>query len=353
MLSVILGYSELIQTQIPSGDPMVNDIIQIERAGRRAKDITQQLLAFSRKQIIEPAILDLNDLIMSTQKGLVRLIGEDIDLQFCPEPNLHKIRFDHSQLDQIFINLAVNARDAMPQGGKLMIETANVHVDRETSPEPLGLECGDYVLLTVSDTGVGMDEETLAHAFEPFFTTKAVGKGTGLGLATVYGIVNQGGGFIRASSQPGKGSSFKIYFQGIMEEQIPDAENKRSTAKTGTGTVLVVEDDVMVRDMAVAMLKASGYQVVAATSPTNALEYCMEDKPVDLLITDVVMPEMSGAALRDKILEIRPMIKVLFISGYAGDIIAHHGVLDEGVNFIRKPFSMSDLASAVQDAMQR
>jgi two-component system cell cycle sensor histidine kinase/response regulator CckA len=333
---------------------MVGDVVQIERAGRRARDITQQLLAFSRKQIIEPMILDLNELIASTQQGLARLIGEDIDLRFCPATDLFKIKFDHSQLDQILINLAVNARDAMPQGGKLTIETANIRIDESFSRERLGFLPGDYVLLTVSDTGIGMDKVTLTHAFEPFFTTKAIGKGTGLGLATVYGIVSQGGGFIEASSEPGKGSTFKIYFPRMTVHQTPEPERKPFPPVQGTGTVMVVEDDRMVRDMTVAMLESVGYKVLPAETPQDALEFCQKSStPIDLLITDVVMPELSGAELRDKIIKLRPGIKVLFISGYARDIIAHHGVLDEGINFVRKPFSMNDLAIAVRNVIQR
>jgi len=354
MLSVILGYTELIQNQLSPDDPMVGDIMQIERAGRRARDITQQLLAFSRKQIIEPTSLDLNELIAATQKGLARLIGEDIDLRFCPNPDLYKIRFDPSQLDQILINLAVNARDAMPQGGKLTIETVNINIDESFSREHLGFIPGDYVLLTVSDSGMGMDKVTLSHAFEPFFTTKAIGKGTGLGLATVYGIVNQGGGFIEAFSEPGKGSVFKIYFPRMIDEETPALESKGFQPEPGTGTVMVVEDDGMVRDMTVAMLESVGYKVLPAETPKDAIEFCQKSgTTIDLLITDVVMPELSGAELRDRILKMRPGIKVLFISGYASDIIAHHGVLDEGVNFIRKPFSMNDLALAVRNVIQR
>jgi two-component system cell cycle sensor histidine kinase/response regulator CckA len=353
MLSVILGYTELIQSQLPSEDPMVSDLMQIERAGIRARDITHQLLAFSRKQIIEPTCLDLNELIASTKMGLARLIGEDIDLRFCPDPDLYKIKFDHSQLDQILINLAVNARDAMPQGGRLTIETSNIHLDEQFNQGHLGFESGDYVMLTVCDDGIGMDKETLSHAFEPFFTTKAVGKGTGLGLATVYGIVTQGGGLIEANSEPGKGSIFKIYFPRLIEEESPAIETKRYPVEPGKGTVLVAEDDGMVRDITVAMLEAVGYKVVAPTTPMEALKYCENTKmTIDLLVTDVVMPELSGAELRDKILAIRPEMKVLFISGYAGDIIAHHGVLDEGINFIRKPFSMNELALAVRNVIQ-
>jgi two-component system, cell cycle sensor histidine kinase and response regulator CckA len=353
MLSVILGYTELLQNQLPSHDPKLSDLMQIERAGRRAKEITQQLLAFSRKQIIEPTILNLNDVIASVQKGLIRLIGEDINLRFNPQTDLHKIKFDHAQLEQILINLAVNARDAMPQGGRLTIETANAHLDEAFSREHLGLLPGDYALLTVSDNGMGMDKVTLTHAFEPFFTTKAVGKGNGLGLAMVYGIVNQGGGFIEAHSEPEQGTIFKIYFPRIAEIEMPSTETREYRVEPGTGTVLVVEDDGLVRDMTVAMLEAVGYKVLSAATPKAALEYCKKcGTAMDLLITDVVMPELSGAELRDKILKLLPGIKVLFISGYAGDIIAHHGVLDEGINFIRKPFSMSDLATAVRNVMQ-
>jgi len=352
MLSVILGYAELIQTQLPAEDPLVNDVKQIEKAGRRAKDITQQLLAFSRKQIIEPAILDLNDLIQSTQKGLARLIGEDVNLRFSPGPNLYKIKFDRSQLDQILINLAANARDAMLQGGELTIKTSNIRLDEAFSREHFGVLPGDYVLLTVTDSGIGMDRETLAHAFEPFFTTKAVGKGTGLGLATVYGIVVQGGGFIEADSEPGNGSTFRIYFPRMVEGAAVLEEAMEFPLKPGTGSILVVEDDALVRDMTVAMLESVGYKVKAAATPISALEYCQTNfDPIDLMITDVVMPDLSGADLRDKILAMKPGLKVLFISGYASDIIAHHGILDDGVNFIRKPFSMSDLAKAVQNVM--
>jgi two-component system, cell cycle sensor histidine kinase and response regulator CckA len=353
MLSVILGYAELIQTQLAKDDPLLNDILQIEKAGRRAKDITQQLLAFSRKQIIEPAIMDLNEFVTSTQKGLSRLIGEDINLHFSPGADLYKIKFDRSQLDQILINLAANARDAMPQGGQLKIETANIRLDEAFSKEHYMMTPGDYVLLTVKDTGVGMDRETLLHAFEPFFTTKTVGKGTGLGLSTVYGIVIQGGGFIEAESEPGHGSTFRIYFPRMSEEAIVAEEIQECPMKQGTGKVLVVEDDPMVRDITVAMLASVGYKVQAAATPLAALEYCEKScDPIDLLITDVVMPELSGAELRDKIQAMKPGLKVLFISGYASDIIAHHGILDEGVNFIRKPFTLNDLAKAVQNVIQ-
>jgi CheY-like chemotaxis protein len=242
----------------------------------------------------------------------------------------------------------------MPQGGRLTIETANIRIDEASRREHPVSAPGDYVLLTISDTGVGMDKETLSHAFEPFFTTKAVGKGTGLGLATVYGIVTQGGGFIEAFSGPGEGSTFKIYFPKMTDEGAPAIEIREFPVEPGAGTIMVVEDDEMVREMTVAMLEAVGYKVLAAATPMDALKFYEENgTPIDLLITDVVMPELSGAALKDKIQEMRPGLKVLFISGYASDVIAHHGVLDEGVNFIRKPFSMNDLAQAVRNVVQR
>jgi two-component system, cell cycle sensor histidine kinase and response regulator CckA len=353
MLSVILGYSELIQAQLDAQDPVRGDVEQIEKAGRRAKDITQQLLAFSRKQIIEPTLIDLNELIGSIQKSLARLIGEDVDLQFSPGDSLHRIKFDHSQLDQILINLVANARDAMPQGGQLKIDTSNIRLDEAFCREHLGFTPGDYVLLTIADSGIGMDRETLSHAFEPFFTTKAIGKGTGLGLATVYGIVVQGGGLIEADSEPGQGTVFKIYFPRIKEETVHSDDGDESPIGTGSGSILVVEDDKLVRNMTVAMLESVGYSVHAAESPLDALEYCEKNgDSIDLLITDVVMPALSGADLRDQIQTMRPGLKVLFISGYAADVIAHHGILDEGVNLIRKPFSMSDLAKTVQNIIR-
>jgi len=353
MLSVILGYAALMKSRLPAGDPLMNHVLEIEKAGIHSRDITSQLLAFSRKQIIAPRPVNLNDLITATRTTIARLIGEDIDLHFFPEKDIGKIKIDPSQVDQIVMNLAVNARDAMPGGGKLTIETETVHLDEAYCRQHLGSTPGQYVLLAVSDNGVGMDTDTLSHVFEPFFTTKEVGKGTGLGLATVYGIVRQNGGFINIYSEPGKGTMFKIYFPRIMEEEIMELEKAVETPfSSGTGTILLVEDDAMVRGMAAALLEEIGYNVLIAKTPMEALSICEKrDTSIDLLLTDVVMPEMKGTELRDRINAIRPGIKVLFMSGYTSNVIVHHGVLEEGVRFIHKPFSMQDLAAKVRDAI--
>jgi PAS domain S-box-containing protein len=352
MLSVILGYAALMKSKLPAGDPLLKNVLEIERAGMRSRDITRQLLAFSRKQIIAPKPVNLNDLITDTQTTLARLIGEDIDLRFYPEKDLWKIKFDPSQIDQILMNLAVNARDAMPDGGRLTIETANIHLDEAYCREHFECRPGHYVLLVVSDDGVGMDKETRSHIFEPFFTTKEVDKGTGLGLATIYGIVKQNGGFINVYSEPGRGTTFKIYIPRIMEEGSVTEKTEVVSLASGTGTVLLVEDDNLVRGMTAAMLEEIGYTVLVAETPLHALSLCEKrDMAIDLLLTDVVMPGMNGTELRDKVQAIRPGIKVLFMSGYTSNVIVHHGVLEEGVRFIHKPFSMHDLAWKVRDAI--
>jgi PAS domain S-box-containing protein len=353
MLNVILGYAELIKIQMPDGDPLLKDVSEIERAAYRSRDITRQLLAFSRKQIIAPRPVDLNDLIEDLQNSLVRLIGEDIDLRFCPGEKLWRIQFDPSQMEQIILNLGVNARDAMPVGGKLTIETENVQLNETYCREHLGFMPGQYVLLGVSDDGVGMDKETLSHAFEPFFTTKETGKGTGLGLATVYGIVKQNNGFVNVYSEPGRGTSFKIYFPRSLEEGEILEEVRDETVISGAGHILLVEDDEMVRTMTTEMLEALGYTVTATGNPHEAMSICQNsDTPVDLVITDVVMPGMSGTDLRDKMLAVRPELKVLFMSGYTSNVIVHRGVLEENVHFIEKPFSMIDFARKVNETIK-
>jgi two-component system, cell cycle sensor histidine kinase and response regulator CckA len=352
MLSVILGYTELIKSRLSSHDPLLIDLSTIERAANHSKDITRQLLAFSRSQIIAPKPVNLNDLIGDTQKTLAPLIGEDIDLRFHPAKDLWKIKFDRSQIDQILVNMAVNARDAMPEGGKLTVETANVQLDEVFCGTHLGFVPGDYVLLTMSDSGVGMDKETLSHVFEPFYSTKEVGKGTGLGLATVYGIVKQNGGFINVYSEPGEGTVFKIYIPRIIVEDEAPEKAEEAPVAYGAGTILLVEDDDMVRRITTTMLEAIGYTVLAAETPQDALSLGEDrDRPIDLLITDVVMPGMSGPGLRDRMEAIRPGIKVLFMSGYTSNAIVHRGVLEEGVYFIQKPFSIKALAEKVRDAM--
>ena len=351
MLSVILGYTELIKSRLPADDPLMKSILEIERAGIRSRDITSQLLAFSRKQIIEPRVVDLNALISHTQKTLARLIGEDIELLFCPGNDLWRIKIDPAQVDQILMNLAVNARDAMPGGGKLTIETGNSRLDEAYSKSHLGFVHGEYVLMAVSDNGAGMDREVLSHVFEPFFTTKELGKGTGLGLATVYGIVTQNGGAIDVYSEQGQGTTFKIYFPRVTEEA-PREIDEAAPFASGTETVLLVEDDVMVRGMAASMLEEMGYTVLVAETPQDALLLCeKQDTLVDLLLTDVVMPGMSGIELRDRLKAVRPGLKVLFMSGYTSDVIVHHGVLEKGIHFIHKPFSITDLACKIREAL--
>jgi len=352
MLGVILGYAELIKLRLPEHDPLLKDVLEIEKAATRSRDLTGQLLAFSRKQIIAPVPVDLNELVMNTKKTLSRLIGEDVDLQFYPARDLWKIKFDPSQVQQILINLAANARDAMPDGGKLTVETANIYLNEAYCKMHIGFSPGHYVLLGVSDDGAGMDKETLQHLFEPFFTTKEPGRGTGLGLATVYGIVKQNSGFVNVYSEPGKGTTFKIYIPRSLEEGDMQKEAEEELVASGSGTVLLVEDDDMVRGMTSEMLEASGYTVVASGNPAEAESLCEnDDVHIDLLLTDVVMPGMSGKELRDRIQAQRPGMKVLFMSGYTSNVIVHRGVLEEGVNFIQKPFSMSDLARKAREAM--
>ena len=353
MLSVILGYSELIRTQLPSDDPLVPDLMEIEKAATHSKETTRQLLAFSRKQIISPKYLDLNQVVQNTIATISHLIGEDIDIGFFPTVDVGKIEFDPSQLEQILINLAVNARDAMPTGGKLTIETMNITLDDAYCAGHIGSTPGNYVMLAISDNGMGMTKETRTHIFEPFFTTKEPGKGSGLGLSTVYGIVKQNNGYITVYSEPEMGTTFKIYIPKLMEKSSAFKKGDKVVYPKGSETVLLVEDDDLVRKMTAIMLKKLGYHVVVSESPLKAISLCRDsDNAIDLLLTDVVMPEMNGAALKEKIIAINPDIKVLFMSGYTSNIIAHHGVLEEGVEFIQKPFNLKDLAEKVHNVIQ-
>jgi PAS domain S-box-containing protein len=352
MLCVILGYTELITARLPAHDPLLRDLRAIEKAACHSRDVTAQLLAFSRKQLIAPRTVNLNEIISGAKETLAPLIGEDVDLQFYPGPGLWNILFDPAQIEQVLVNLAVNARDALPSGGKLMIKTANISLDEARCREQGGLTPGDYVHLEVSDNGRGMDTETLTHIFEPFFTTKGVGEGTGLGLATVYGIIEQNGGFIRVSSEPGVGTTFKIYIPKGAEQKRAPVKTARKAVGPGTGTVLLVEDDAMVSRMTAEMLKSFGYTVLIENNPVDALSLCEKNKiPINLLITDVVMPNMNGKELRDRIKIIRPEIKVLFMSGYTSDVIVHHGITEEGVHFIQKPFGLNDLARKIQNIL--
>ena len=343
MLSVILGYTELSKMGLADADPLWHNLNEVTKAANRSRDITRQLLAFSRKEVVSPKAVRLNDLIHETEKTLIRLIGEDIHLSFLPGTGLWNVRIDPTQVDQILVNLAVNARDAMPRGGNLVIETANLAPGRGHAPPHLAHPPGEYVSITVRDDGLGMDPQTLEHIFEPFFTTKELGRGTGLGLATVYGIVAQNNGFIGARSEPGKGSEFTLLLPRLAQEPAA-AEPPLPSAARGSGVVLLVEDDDSVRRMTSQMLERAGYVVIPAQSPQQAISVCRSTRtPIDLILTDVIMPVMSGKEMADCIAEIRCGIKFVFMSGYTSDIIAQRGMLDEGIHFIQKPFDMRTL----------
>lgn len=353
MLAVIFIEVELLRSRLPEGSPLLEYVEEILLAAMRSRDITRQLLAFSRQQIIAPKPCNLNTLIQEIEKSLIRLIGEDISLNVSLDPDPGQILIDPSQIDQILINLAVNARDAMPDGGRISIETSPCELDEEYCAKQLECSPGNYVCLTVRDTGIGMETETLANIFEPFFTTKEVGKGTGLGLATVFGIVKQNHGSITVESEVGVGTTFRIYFPRLPEVQkTQETVQTTSSVVAGTETILLVEDDESLRHATAAILATLGYRITAAANPSEALSFIENgDIPFDLLLTDVVMPGMSGAQLRDIMVAKKPDIKVLFMSGYTSEAIARKGVLDEGVSFIQKPFSVDDLAKKIREIM--
>ncbi len=354
-LCVIIGRAELALQQDLSNDKLQNNLKEILKAGWRSADLTQQLLAFARKQTAVPKILDLNATISGMLNMLRRFIGEDIALSWQPGHDLWKVKIDPSQVDQMLSNLAVNARDAVSGVGAITIRAENVVVDDSNSAEASELIAGEYVLLTVSDTGAGMSQEVLDKIFDPFFTTKEVGKGPGLGLSTVYGIDKQNDGFIYVASEPGKGATFKIYLPRI-EAETAEVPSKHVSVKrqTCTETILLVEDDEAVLDLSKIMLEKLGYTVLAAHSHVHAM-HVVKEHPGDihLLISDVVMPEMNGWELAELLRVIRPNLKCLYMSGYTADAIAHGGILDEGVNFIQKPFRSDDLAAKVRQVLGR
>ena len=351
MLQVILASTELLRRCLPDGLGS-RSVADIERAAGRARDVTRQLLAFSRKQLTSPAPVNLNALIADTQEGLARLIGENIELRFVPHGALWTATMDPAQVDQILMNLAINARDAMPGGGLLTIETANVQVDDAYCRQHAGSKPGQYVRLVVSDNGTGMDEETLSHVFEPFFTTKNLGRGTGLGLATVYGIVDQNQGFITAYSERGHGTTFEVYLPRTVELRAAGTPTAEPSVRSGRGTVLLVEDDDLVRRTTAATLEAIGYTALSASSPAEAIAFCERvELAIDVVLTDVVMRGMNGKDLGDRLESLRPGIKVVFMSGYTSNVIAQHGILDSAVHFIAKPFGISDLARKLREVL--
>ncbi|WP_319405332.1 transporter substrate-binding domain-containing protein [uncultured Desulfosarcina sp.] len=355
MLSVIIGYTELCIDQVEPEDSLYEDLETILKAAKRSTEITRQLLAFARRQTIAPKVLDLNRTVESMLKMLRRLIGEDIDLSWNPKAGLWPVKMDPSQIDQILANLCVNARDAIADVGKITIETDMVTFDESYCAGHMGFVPGEFVMLAVSDDGCGMDRETQDKIFEPFFTTKGAGKGTGLGLATVYGIVKQNEGFINVYSEPGKGSSFKIYLPkhaGLAVEA--RALNVEKTPEGHGEKVLVVEDEAMILNLAEKMLLRLGYNVLMAKTPAEALQLAeVHHGDLSLLVTDVVMPEMNGRELAQRLQTLSPKLKCLFMSGYTANVIAHRGILDEDVNFIQKPFSMKDLAIKVRGALDK
>jgi len=353
MLGVIMGQAELALYQMDPAHPLFNRLQEIRKAAERSADLTRQLLAFARKQTVAPKVLDLNETIEGMLKMLRRLIGEDIELAWLPGTKVWPVKMDPSQIDQILANLCVNARDAIAGVGKVIIETQNAGFEDEYCAEHPWFAPGDYVLLAVSDDGCGMDPETLGKIFEPFFTTKGIGHGTGLGLATVYGIAKQNNGFIYVYSEPGHGSTFKVYLPryAVVTGSIV-IESPVAPVKQGDETILLVEDDISMLEMTTLMLELCGYRVLAASSPDEAIRIAMAYKDgIHLLMTDVIMPEMNGRDLAKHLNAFHPQIMCLFMSGYTSNVIAHHGVLDEGVHFIQKPFSRQGLAAKVREAL--
>lgn len=355
LVTVINGFSALAMKDLSPEDPMRNNLEEIKKAGDRAASLTRQLLAFSRKQVLQPEILNLDSVVSEMEKMLRRVIGENIDLRAVLEPKLGSVKADPGQIEQIILNLLVNARDSMPSGGKVTIETDNVYLDEDYANNHVGARPGHYVMLAVSDTGTGMDEKTQARIFEPFFTTKELGKGTGLGLSTIYGIVKQSGGNIWVYSEIGQGTTFKIYLPRIDEEAQPYKLTSEITdGLNGTETVLLVEDEEMVRKLARQILTTQGYEVLEAANGGAALLSCERHQGrIHLLLTDVIMPEMSGRELAERLHRERPEMRILFMSGYTDDAIVHHGVLEEGANFIQKPFAPDALAAKVRKVLEQ
>ncbi len=350
LLTVIGGYCALSGQQLDQKHPLQKSIVEIQKASDRAASLTGQLLAFSRKQVLQPRVLQLNEVVRGMEKMLRRLIGEDIELCTGFDASLGRVKADPGQIEQVIMNLAVNARDAMPRGGKLTISTVNTKIDQKTRFRNRTLEAGEYVMIAVSDSGMGMTEETKAHLFEPFFTTKGVGKGTGLGLATCYGIITQSGGDIRVYSELNSGTTFKIYLP--RTDAVPEQKTaKDAQLPKGAESILIVEDDPAVRKLTGIILQDRGYLVQESGNAFEALELIRRNLRFDLVITDVIMPQMSGKELYDKITSQLPHTKVLLMSGYTDDALAHHGVLDEGLFFLEKPFSPSQLTKKVREVL--
>ncbi|MDZ7700305.1 MAG: PAS domain S-box protein [Deltaproteobacteria bacterium] len=355
ILTSIIGNASLALMEVDKDGPLREAIEDIKVSGERAASLTRQLLAFSRKQVVQPKILNLNELLTDIEKMIARLIGEDVELLTITKPELWPVEMDPGQMEQVIMNLAINAKDAMPKGGKLTIEVANVELDDNYFRKHGigGKQPGFYVMLAASDTGIGMDKEIQEHIFDPFFTTKEIGKGTGLGLSTIYGIVKQNNGFIWVYSEPGQGSTFKIYLPKAKGDAEPIEKNRTPVkALGGSETILIAEDDNAARKLVRTVLKLKGYKVLESENGEDALRVGEgHDGPIDLLITDVVMPNMDGKDLADRLQPIYPQMKVIYMSGYTDNAIAHHGVLARGLNFIEKPFTPEGLARRVREVL--
>jgi len=352
LLGVIIGYTQVMKRNMGPGHPSYEHAEEIEKAGQRAVSLTRQLLAYSRQQVLEPAILNLNTLVSDMEKMLSRLIGEDIALSLSLDPALRQVKADRGQIEQVLMNLVVNARDAMPDGGQLIIETGNTELDLAYTREHPGSRPGRYVMLKVTDTGTGMNSETLAQVFEPFFTTKERDKGTGLGLATVYGVVKQSDGYISVESQKGKGASFQIYLPLVNEAAVAQESIPAPLSVRGWETILLVEDAEAVRKLAHMLLRGNGYQVLTASDGFEAIEVAQQSSgPIHLLLTDVVMPGMNGRVLWERLAPGNPAMKVLYMSGYTDSFIAGHGVLEPGTHLLHKPFTEEALTRKVREIL--
>jgi len=352
LLTAIGGYAELVLSKLGPGDPLRHDAEEIRKAGERAASLTAQLLAFSRRQVLQPKVVDASAVLGETQSMLGRLIGEDVELVTRPARDLWHVRADPGQLQQVLVNLAVNARDAMPEGGRLTIETQNAKVGSRQASRLLPMPAGKYVQLSVADTGVGMDAETRSHVFEPFFTTKDQGGGTGLGLATVYGIVKQSGGFVFVTSEPGQGARFDVYLPRVEEELEGRAQPPEASPLFGFETVLLVEDEDVVRELVREILEGNGYTVLEARDGEEAATLCRgHDGRIDLLLTDVVMPKLGGRELAERVTAGRPGLRILFMSGYTDVFQEGKDSLPPGAGFIQKPFSGAALARHVRELL--
>jgi hypothetical protein len=355
ILSIILSYCGMMLGDLRNGDPMRDDVLEVKKAGERAAELTKQLLMFSRHQMIEQRVLDVRQILMGVEKVIRRLLGADVELTLLPSTTVGKVTADAGQVEQIVMNLVVNARDAMPQGGKLVIETRNVELDEEYAQAHAGVKPGSYVMLAFTDTGVGMTKEVQGRVFEPFFTTKEKGKGTGLGLSTVASIVKQRGGHVWVYSEPGKGTTFRTYLPRTIDGSDRTSSVPPSVASgKANETILLVEDDEQVRAVACSILRRQGYRILEASNGGEALLACEQHaSPIHLLITDVVLPRMSGRQIAERLLALRPEMKVLFMSGYTDEAVHQYGVLESGAACLQKPLTPETLSRTVREVLGR